>query len=82
MTHESTRSPREGNGRRTAADDGGAARAQRTTASLETERTLVNAGELIAGIDEVGRGALAGPVCVGVVVLAPHESAEVPPGLT
>ncbi len=52
------------------------------TASVDVERTLVSHGALIAGIDEVGRGALAGPVCVGVVVIAPHESSDVPRGLT
>ncbi len=48
--------------------------AQRRTASntptLRVERTLLRAGHrLVAGMDEVGRGALAGPVSVGVVVV-------------
>lgn len=38
--------------------------------SLRLERALFRAGNLIvAGVDEVGRGALAGPVSVGVVLL-------------
>jgi ribonuclease HII len=38
--------------------------------SLRVERELQRAGHrLIAGMDEVGRGALAGPVSVGVVVI-------------
>jgi len=35
-----------------------------------TERALINSGAaLVAGMDEVGRGAIAGPVMVGVVVV-------------
>ena len=38
--------------------------------TLREERRLLRAGhELVAGMDEVGRGALAGPVSVGVVVV-------------
>src|SRR5665811_858083 len=38
--------------------------------SLRVERELQRAGHrLVAGMDEVGRGALAGPVSVGVVVI-------------
>jgi ribonuclease HII len=41
-----------------------------TKPSLRVERGLQRAGHrLIAGMDEVGRGALAGPVSVGVVVI-------------
>ena len=41
------------------------------TVSLEHERALWDAGaRVVAGIDEVGRGALAGPVSVGVVAVA------------
>lgn len=51
------------------------------TVSLAHERALWDRGaRLVAGIDEVGRGALAGPVSVGVVVLAPRE--DWPDGLT
>ena len=42
----------------------------RRTPSLRTERALIaNGARLVAGMDEVGRGALAGPVSVGVVVV-------------
>ena len=38
--------------------------------SLRVERALQREGyQLLAGMDEVGRGALAGPVSVGVVVI-------------
>jgi ribonuclease HII len=48
-----------------------ALRAPRTTApTLREERRLLRDGHLLlAGMDEVGRGALAGPVSVGVVVI-------------
>ncbi|HET9657872.1 MAG TPA: ribonuclease HII [Kineosporiaceae bacterium] len=40
------------------------------TPTLREERRLLRAGHpLVAGMDEVGRGALAGPVTVGVVVV-------------
>ena len=49
--------------------------------TLAAEQELFEAGaRLIAGIDEVGRGALAGPVSVGIVVLGPHVG-PVPQGL-
>jgi len=42
--------------------------------SLATEAALWAAGvRLLAGMDEVGRGALAGPVSVGVVAVAPCD---------
>lgn len=42
----------------------------RKTPTLRTERALISSGaRLVAGMDEVGRGALAGPVSVGVVVV-------------
>jgi ribonuclease HII len=40
------------------------------------ERVLLAQGEVVVGIDEVGRGALAGPVTVGAVVVC---GAEPPP---
>ncbi|GGC95118.1 ribonuclease [Tersicoccus solisilvae] len=41
--------------------------------SLRVERSLAGPGcRLVAGIDEVGRGALAGPVAAGVVVIDAH----------
>ncbi len=56
------------------------ARSRRPT--LRHERALLRAGaELVAGMDEVGRGALAGPVSVGVVVVGPATK-PCPPGLT
>lgn len=47
------------------------ARRPRSTApTLRRERELLRSGHaLVAGVDEVGRGALAGPVTVGVVVV-------------
>lgn len=52
------------------------------TATLDFERSLVRPGMLVAGVDEVGRGALAGPVVVGITVVDPHACAPVPNGLT
>jgi ribonuclease HII len=46
---------------------------------LEFERPLVSAGEVVVGIDEVGRGALAGPLTVGAVVVL--NDAPPPKGL-
>jgi len=47
-----------------------AARTGSTKPSLRVERALQRQGHrLLAGMDEVGRGALAGPVSVGVVVI-------------
>ncbi len=41
-----------------------------TKPSLRVERALQRQGyAVLAGMDEVGRGALAGPVSVGVVVI-------------
>jgi len=40
---------------------------------LTYEKEIWSAYTLIAGLDEAGRGALAGPVCVGAVIL-PHNS--------
>ncbi len=49
--------------------------------TLRTERALIRAGhEPLACVDEVGRGALAGPVTVGVVVLDRHARSA-PPGV-
>ncbi|MGW8224212.1 MAG: ribonuclease HII [Anaerolineales bacterium] len=43
--------------------------------NFEFERGLWEAGiRFVAGIDEAGRGALAGPVAVGVVIFSPGES--------
>ena len=40
---------------------------------FEFERPLVSQGQLVVGIDEVGRGALAGPLTVGAVVITTLE---------
>jgi ribonuclease HII len=47
---------------------------------LAYERSLVARGEVVVGLDEVGRGALAGPLTVGAVVVTHHKHA--PKGLT
>jgi ribonuclease HII len=47
---------------------------------LHHERPLLSRGEVVVGIDEVGRGALAGPLTVGAVVLM--SEVEAPHGLT
>lgn len=46
---------------------------------LEFERDLISRGELVVGIDEVGRGALAGPLVVGAVTIGTCE--QPPEGL-
>jgi ribonuclease HII len=52
-----------------------------TTPTLREERRLLRDGAgLVAGMDEVGRGALAGPVSVGVVVVD-AATRTAPPGL-
>jgi ribonuclease HII len=49
--------------------------------TLELERELLAGGAaLVIGCDEVGRGALAGPVAVGMAVLGP-DAVAFPPGL-
>lgn len=56
-------------------------RPSRPVPTLETEHELIRAGARhVAGIDEVGRGALAGPVAVGVTVVG-HATSAPPPGL-
>ena len=48
---------------------------QRTSPNLDLEFEFFNSGcRYVAGIDEVGRGALAGPVTVGVAVLDKNVS--------
>lgn len=42
---------------------------------LDFESELWNCGYVVAGIDEAGRGALAGPVCAAAVVLNDHNLA-------
>ena len=49
--------------------------------TLDIEQSFFARGaRVLAGIDEVGRGALAGPVTVGAVAITP-ETADVPRGL-
>lgn len=72
--------------RRTRGGGGGAGRSTSATPtsrrpSLRVERELQRGGHaLLAGMDEVGRGALAGPVSVGVVVID-LESRTAPAGV-
>jgi ribonuclease HII len=47
---------------------------------LTFERPLLSRGEVVVGLDEVGRGALAGPLTIGAVVIT--EDASPPAGLT
>ncbi len=55
--------------------------ARRRTPTLRTERGFLRDGvTMIAGMDEVGRGALAGPVSVGVVVIG-ERSRTAPAGV-
>lgn len=49
--------------------------------TLELERTLLRDAPLVIGVDEVGRGAIAGPVAVGALALREAESARFPAGL-
>lgn len=46
------------------------------TAPTNVEQPYWDRGELVVGMDEVGRGALAGPVTVGAVVLARNTPIE------
>ncbi len=43
--------------------------------TLELERSLVAAGGIVIGVDEVGRGAIAGPVAVGAIAVDPWDAA-------
>lgn len=45
------------------------------------EREMLGGVELVAGMDEVGRGALAGPVSVGLAVVSRATSSDIPQGL-
>lgn len=49
--------------------------------SLERERSLASCGRILIGCDEVGRGALAGPVSVGVCAIDLQEVSDFPTGL-
>lgn len=53
-------------------------RAPKPAADLEHEKRLFEAGaRAVVGIDEVGRGSMAGPVSVGVAILSPDATLEV-----
>ncbi len=52
-----------------------------TFPSLELETELVSRYGQVIGIDEVGRGAIAGPVAVGAALFGPSSASEVPNGL-
>src|ERR1700710_2033535 len=53
-----------------------------TDPTLRHERALGRQGaRLVIGVDEVGRGALAGPVAVGMCVIDPIRPGRFPPGL-
>lgn len=53
-------------------------RAPKPAADLEHEKRLFEVGaRAVVGIDEVGRGSMAGPVSVGVAILSPDATLEV-----
>ena len=49
--------------------------------TLETERGLLEAYDAVIGVDEVGRGALAGPVVVGAFLLTAQHLDSLPSAL-
>ena len=75
-THLPAENPSESGKRPSSAPRRGVRQATRTV-----ENDLARRYGLLVGIDEVGRGSLAGPVAVGVAV-APDASLPVPDGLT
>ncbi len=52
-----------------------------TFPSLELESDLIARYGQVIGIDEVGRGAIAGPVAVGAALYGPNSSTDIPIGL-
>ncbi len=44
--------------------------------NLSHEKKLWKQGYIVIGVDEVGRGAFAGPLCVGGVVFNPNSDAK------
>lgn len=52
-----------------------------TSPTLETELELVSSHGLVVCLDEVGRGAIAGPVVVAATVFRADSIREIPPGL-
>ena len=55
-------------------------RSAKITPTREWEEELQHSFGVVAGMDEVGRGSLAGPVCVGLA-FAPPAGIPVLPGL-
>lgn len=49
--------------------------------SLELELELLQTYDRVIGIDEVGRGSIAGPVAVGAAVLTKETTTQIPSGL-
>ncbi|MCF8528654.1 MAG: ribonuclease HII [Aquiluna sp.] len=49
--------------------------------SLDLEAELLNTFDLVIGVDEVGRGALAGPVAVGAVAITNEHLGSMPEGV-
>lgn len=47
--------------------------------TLEVERSLLQTAPLIIGVDEVGRGAIAGPVAVGAAAMRAEQALSEPP---
>lgn len=52
-----------------------------TFPTVELERRLLQQGSSLIGLDEVGRGALAGPVAVGAFFFETANLSEIPQGL-
>ncbi len=52
-------------------------RGEARSADFSREREFWDRGVLVAGVDEAGRGAFAGPVVAASVVFAPHTAAPV-----
>ena len=56
-------------------------RPARTTPDRRVERTLLRTYALVGGMDEVGRGSLAGPVTIGLAIVSDDTIQTFPPGL-
>lgn len=53
----------------------------RVDPTLDLERELLASAPVVIGVDEVGRGALAGPLAVGACAIGPAQLAGFPEGL-
>ena len=53
----------------------------RTRPDRSLEKALLETYDYVGGLDEVGRGALAGPVSVGLAIVARHTDDDFPEGL-